>query len=350
MNYMDYQYIPLLSVRRAEMQALEETKASAKDVMLPFIVLQPWATAKSFDSTLVRVQNAFSDRPIIVDLTDQVFVGPTRRPVHDAIEALRDHSHGYRNWYDLVEKNDNFIPTLQMADPASIPMQIVRASAIDRGLVIRLTESMIISTNDIVALLAAFPDHSKLLFIIDLERQTRDLLTKAATISAPLQIIRSAFPGAVITVCASTFPESFTTIDRQDIFERSFFDIIQPIVGADKTIYCDRGSVRAERRSGGGGAPAPRIDNALTRRWRFYREADEEDRDLAYQLAATAAIDCSDWTDLGIWGTNQIKITSDGAAGAIDNAGASTSARINIHLHVQAVGASPVSSEEEWVD
>lgn len=332
------------------MKALEETRPAAKDQMLPLITLQRWVGSHSFDATVAKVDAAFGGRAVIVDLTDDIFASGSRRPVHDTLDFLRDGSSGYRNWYDFVESQAHFIPALQTRIPAEIAAQVPRALSLGRGIVVRLTENMFPVAGAIASLLKVFTHPHDVLFVLDLERQSRDLLSKALMIHPVVQAIRAELPECIITTCASTFPESFTAIDRQDIYERQFFEVMRPVIGTDRTVYSDRASVRVDRNAGGGGAPAPRVDNALRSRWRFYREADEGDRDAGYQRAATAALACTDWTDLGIWGTNQIKLTASGGTGGINYAGASTAVRINIHMHVQAVGAAAAAIETEWTD
>lgn len=350
MAFTDFAYVPMLSVRPSEMTALEETRPAAKDRILPFITLQPWLSAKQFANALARVGAAVGDRPIIADITDEIYGVVGRRPVHDTIDGLRDATDGYRAWFDLIEAHENYIPTLQLGVLAEVPRQIARAIALGRGIVIRLTEPMLPRAADIARLLRGFLDQSQIYFVLDLEKQDRDLLSRGLMIVPIVRSIRSVLPDCIISVSASTFPSSFVGLSRQDIFERQFHNLILSELDEAKTVYCDRGSVRAERQGGGGGAPAPRIDNALAAHWRFYRVDDEEDRDVGYQRAANAAVTCADWRDLGIWGTDVILRTDRGQADAINSAPRSTAVRINIHLHVQAGAPSAASAETEWED
>lgn len=349
MSFTDFAYVPMLSVRLAEMTALEETRPDVKDRILPYITLQPWMASKQFANTVAKIDAAFADRSVIVDITDDVYAASTRRPVHDAIDQLRDPSGGYQRWYEFIDSNPSYIPSLQLHEPAEVASQIPRALALGRGIVIRLTEQMLTSAGPIANLLRVFPDQAQVYFILDLERQGRDLLSRGLSIVPAIHAIRAVLPHCIISASASTFPDSFVGLDRQDIFERQFHALMTPTIGENRTIYCDRGSVRAEQLGGGGGPPAPRIDNALATRWRFYREPDEDDRDLAYQLAAGAATGCADWHNLGIWGTEQISQTAAGH-GNIGSAGRSTAVRINIHLHIQGGGSVAGPAETTWSD
>ena len=60
-------YVPLLSVRPAEIRALKELPEKTKDRLLPFMFLRPWTTAQQLDNALVRIEEAYGTRPVIID-------------------------------------------------------------------------------------------------------------------------------------------------------------------------------------------------------------------------------------------------------------------------------------------
>lgn len=352
-DFGQFAYVPILGVRPAEMQALEELPPADKDGMLPLIALQPWLSSMQIDNTIAKVEAAVGHRPVIVDLAEETPLSGRRRPVHDAFDALRDSTRGFRNWYEFVEQHENYIPCVQIADPAQIAAQANRVIALDRGAVIRINEEAFRFSDRIATMFRNVPDHSSLYFILDFQRQNRDLLTRAGQAIGLAQGIRRILPNCFLSVSASTFPESFVGLEHQEIFERRFHDTVVGAIGHEATVYCDRASVRAERQDGGGGAPAPRIDNALPTQWEFFREPDEDDRDEAYQMAADRAINSDGWAELGIWGTELIRRTARGGDNPINSPARSTAARINIHLHQQRVagggGALP-DAEEPWRD
>lgn len=348
MDFNAFRYVPIIGVRRSEMQALEELPPHAKAGILPFVVLQPWTTAKEFPSTLARIAASTAGKPIIVDITDEIFDG-TRRPVHDVFDELRDPKDGYAAWRGFVEENEAFTPAIQLSDPKSIAPQMHAFKALGRGVVVRLHEQIFGLAGSIAQLFKTYPYNSDVYFILDFQRQDRHILTKALIATNTCKAIRNQLPDCFISVSASTFPTSFTEIDQQEIFERRFYALVADQIGYDRHIYCDRASVRAEKQNGGGGSPAPRIDNALSAKWKFFREAEEEDRDDAYRIAANRATKCPEWIDLGIWGTEMIKRTAAGEENAIYSPKMSTSARINIHMYVQA-GAPEPAAEIEWTD
>jgi hypothetical protein len=349
-SFNDFAYVPILAVRPSEMIALEELPPSDKDSLLPYIILRPWLTARHLESVLARVEAARGHRPILVDLTSDIF-GEPRRPVHDALDALRDSADGYRNFCDFIAEEEDFIPSLQLSSPAQIGAQVRRFIALDRGCVVRLTEPTFRFSRQIAELFSDIDDQSKVHFILDYARQSRELLARAAGAIGILEGIREVLPDCFVSVSASTFPESFVGLARQEIFERQFHDEVFRHVGHRNVIYSDRASVRAESQ-GGGGAPAPRVDNALRTNWQFFRVADNEDRDAGFQEAAENAVQSDDWSDLGIWGTDEIIRTASGQA-AIASAQRSTAVRINIHLHRQTNFDDPLGSpgiEEIWSD
>ncbi|MCC5619757.1 beta family protein [Nostoc sp. CHAB 5836] len=348
MDFNAFCYVPIIGVRPSEMQALEELPPNAKNGILPFVVLQPWTTAREFPSTLVKVAASTAGKPIIVDVTEEIFVG-TRRPVHSVFDRLRDPADGYAAWRGFIDENEAFTPVVQLNDPNSIVPQIRAFKAMGRGVVIRLHEQIFRFGANIAQLFKVYSYNSDVYFILDFQRQDRSILLKALLASNICKSIRDQLPDCFISVSASTFPTSFTDIVEQEIFERRFYSLVTDQIGSECNIYCDRASVRAEKQSGGGGTPAPRIDNALLYKWKFFREAEEDDRDDAYQAAAARATNCPDWIDLGIWGTEMIKKTAAGEENAIYSPKMSTSARINIHMYTQA-GLRASVTDTEWTD
>jgi Beta protein len=331
---------------------MEELAPSDKDLLLPHITLKPWLSAHHIEPVIAKIEAAVGHRPVIVDITrDPSVLGEGRRPVHDSLDALRDSTDGYTNFFDFVEEHENFVPTLQLAVRSEVPAQIPKARALGRGIVVRLTEPGFGASVDIAEQLTGM-DQEKVYFILDYQRQTRELLARAAGAISLINGIREILPDCFISVSASTFPSKFVGVERQAIFERLFYDEVVRQVQAERVIYSDTASVRKERQTGASGPPPPRIDNAMPREWTFFRVDDDSiDRDAAYQRAAARAIRSEGWLNLGIWGTTQIINTANGAA-AIISPPRSTAARINIHLHQQAnFGALPPPDvESDWTD
>jgi hypothetical protein len=319
------------------MKALEELPAQSKDLMLPYIVLRPWLSARDIDSVVARVNAAVGVRRVIADIVEPDAIVAKRRPVHDAFDLLRISDDGFKNYIEFVAANENFIPAAQLSDLAQLNAHIRNLIELDRGAAIRLHEPMLPYAGDIAARFAGEIPDEKLHFVLDFEKQNRDILIKAASSVTAIGAIRKLLPGSSVSVSASTFPDTFVGLEYQDIFERQFYNVVENALNSENIIYCDRGSARVEALGGGGGQPAPRIDLANVNRWNFFRVDDADDKLDGFQTAASDAMASLAWSDIGIWGTEYIKRTADrDEADMIDTAAKCTAARINIHLHVQA--------------
>lgn len=342
MSYRGYNYVPILRVMNAEMRGLEELSGSCKDKILPYIILRPWTTSRSFDRTIARVDSAFGARKIIADITDEDLSGRSHQ-VHDKIRELCNPADGYKNWCSFIEENENYIPAVQLTDPVQLEAQIQRLAAIGRGGVIRLNSTQFGFAKGIAERVVDLCNPEDALFIFDFERQNRELLGKASAALGLVDTVRGVIPGVSVAVAASSFPDSFVGVDRQEIFERSFFNAIDPHIGSDRHVYCDRGSARVGDLQSYG-QPTPRVDLALASEWVFHRNT------AGYQEAADDARNSASFVNLGIWGTNQIIEAAHGTGG-IRSSVTSVAARINIHLTQQAFYGEPTGGEEEaWAD
>lgn len=348
-------YLPLLSIRPAEMRGLEELPDRDKDLLLPYMLLRPWTTAHYLDSSMSRMEEAYGDRPTILDLDPDVVISGARRPVHDELLALHDPANGYEAWCRFVTDRENIIPALQIAAPQEVPAQAARLAALDRGVVVRLpADAFGFATGLAERLMESF-NGEDICFILDFERESNELLTRVAVTSNVVAGLRVAAPGCFVALSASSFPDSLVGRTEQDIYERQFFDGIAASIGSANLIYSDRGSARAERQTGGGGTPPPRIDYALRTRWSFFREEPVGvDRLAAYRRAAVRAMGAPAWdSNLRLWGTQMIERTAGTDPDAIISPMRATAVRINIHLHQQLFyndGQALHDTDEDWSD
>lgn len=347
-------YLPLLSVRPAEMRALEELPGQDKDLLFPYMALRPWTTAYHLDSAVSRIEEAYGNRPLIMDLDEDAIPKGARRPVHDELDELRSPANGYANWAGFIESRQNLVPVVQLAEPSQIQKQMERLASLGRGVVLRVPTAAFGQVVNLVNIAKQYLDETDLCVVLDFERESRELLTRMAVTAGMIGSIRSVVEGCFVATSASSFPENFTGRAAQDIYERQFFNGVVGAVGTGRLIYSDRGSARAGRQTGGGGAPAPRVDNAIATRWKFFREEDDGDRAAAYQEAAIRAIDDSDWnTEIRVWGTQMVERTAVGEPNAISSPLSSTAARINMHLHQQTHFDDEnglLQTDEDWSD
>lgn len=346
-------YIPMLGLKPAEMQALKELPESDKQLMMPLIQLGPWGAAHHLQSAISKIEEAYGG-PCFLSLADVEQSGP-ERPVHQEIATLRSTVAGCANWCDFIESNSNFVPTLQLRDPSQITSQAARFARLDRGIMV-LVERPGFSGIDVIAqsIASATNGGADVCFMLDIGRINRDIISIQLLLTDPIRQVRQILPNAYISVSGSSFPESFTSLARQEIFERALFDSVRDLAQG-RLIYSDRGSARAERQGGGGGQPAPRIDYASSDQWTFFRSDDEDlERSAAYAVQARLAIASPDWDrNLRIWGTQMIERTALGDLSAIISPKRCTAARINIHLHRQTFyddAARLYSTDDDWTD
>ena len=353
-DLLGVKYIPLLSVRPAELRALKELPNKTKDRLFPSLTLRPWTTAHHLGSVLAKIEESYGDRAIVVDAGAEEPLEGASRPVHEQLARLRDPTDGYRNWYDFLLEHESYIPTLQLANLDQIAPQVGRLAGLERGLVIRVPEYAFGTATGLVQLAKSSIPESKICVIFDYEQKSRELLTRAAATRALAAGILDHSPNCSIVISASSFPIDFTARTRQEIYERELFNEVRSAVSGGNLIYSDRGSARAERQTGGGGTPAPRIDLAGSGEWSFFREEDDGDRAAAYADAAVRAMDDDLWDEeLQVWGTQMVRRTAAGDEDAIISPARSTAARINIHLQQQEFYNDPdekYDTDEEWED
>ncbi|MGR4864318.1 beta family protein [Caulobacter sp. LARHSG274] len=350
----DISYIPLLAVRPAEMMALQSLPERDKDRLLPTFRLQPWVSAHKLESALARITDAYGKRPYFVSLCDPETVA-SPRPVHAQLDQLRAPDDGFRAWCDFLadEERQNLIPSLQLTDVNEFDTQAARLRELGRGLMVPLEAEAFRFIRAIATRTAAATDGGRdVVFLLDWGRQTRHLLLLEAEATEYVRTILEVAPHARVALSASTFPEAFTAISEQSIYEREFFEAVKR--RSDRVIFSDRGSTRAERQNGGGGAPAPRIDYARARQWNFFRSDTSDDRPSAYQLQAQKLMASPIWDgNLRLWGTQMIERTALGDESAIVSPARSTAVRVNIHLHQQLFFNAPrelYDTDEEWTD
>lgn len=372
-DVQEYDYMPILAVRPAEMNALEELPEKDKDIILPIIPLQGWTSAHTLEKAVERIYKAIENRPWIADInTDYCngkkdpFTGEYPRPVYDEIEELTDPENNYKNWCDFIESlPEHVIPCLQTAKIECLQDQLDTLEQLDRGIAVRINSKNFSMLNEILACLKTASGN--VLVIFDYE-EVKDHLVIAATAQSHINTVISELGNIPIVISGSSFPSGFSEQDRKDqdsnnIEERFLFETVKGLIPDAQLIYSDRGSARFEKQRGGGGLPAPRIDYPLKREWKFVRREFEDpqnpNKDEAKKLYTEAAkylITKSGYWDkkLKTWGAYLIELTAKGDKFGISNPTKATAARINIHLYIQAhyydEDNAFYDSDEEWED
>lgn len=347
-------YLPFLSLRPAEMRALQELPDKTKDRLLPLVHLRPWTTAHQLQSATDRLHEAYGTRPTVLAVGADAAAG-TPRPVHNDLAALRISDGGYQNWCEFIESsgNEHYIPAVQIEAIDHIEEQVVKFHRLARGLVVIIPKGALLGLSALCATVARCTDGGvHTCFVIDEEVASRDPLQRAAVLVPYVRLIQSACPAAHISVSGSSFPDNFKSVTSQEIYERTLFDEIAKQVGRNRMIYSDRGSARVERQQGGGGLPAPRIDYPQAGTWRFYRSELEGFAGYQEQARTLCNAEPRVFDDLlRIWGTLMIERTAHGDTSAIKTPARSTAVRINIHLQKQAFFNDPIGlydTEDDW--
>jgi hypothetical protein len=354
-DFLGVHYAPMLTVSVAEMRALEELPDSTKDALFPYFQLRPWGVSHDLRSTINRISAAYGDRPFLSDLCAPTTVTGEPRPVHGELAELRISEGGYSNWCGLIENHASMVPVLQLGNLAELETQTRRLFALDRGLGVYFPQPTFGRIPDIATLIGqVVGDGTDVVVILDLGQRGTDLLVAQATTVGLVRTVRERLPRANVAISASSFPSDFVGRPSQQIFERSHFEGVVGVLGADRLIYSDRGSARAERQLGGGGQPAPRVDLAGSESWSFFRDGSGGDRIDGYIAQAALAMRPPHWDgDLRVWGHQMIERTAGGDRNAIKSPTSSTAARINVHLHRQTffgdLGAL-YQTDDEWED
>ena len=343
----NHTYIPILSVRPAEMTALQELPEKDKDRMLPFISLRGWLGSNEFDKTIERIKKAIDKRPFIADIDlEYLEEHKNNNEPREAIKFLRSlkqPDNNYHNWVEFIKSEQQIIPCLQLESIASLQGQLHSLSELNRGVAVRLTQNTLPRMTEILSQISS--EHVETVFIvIDYGRYDSGLMNEvgvATTVSEAISIL----PTATIAISSTSFPSAFN-IERQDIGERTLFNKVKELVKNVNPevamVYSDRGSVRFEKLSSRSRPPLPRVDYPLQNEWLFFREVDYyEDNVAGYCEAARKIISDSRWEDLHIWGTEMIKDASRDDVQAINYPRRATAVRINIHLHQQTWYDSP---------
>lgn len=351
----EIRYAPIVEVRPAEMLALETLPDKDKQLIAPIMKLRPWAASNELEKSIGRIKAAFGERSCFLALAELDFDEVTR-PVHRDLRRLADPRNGFAEWCEYFEDpaRGQFIPCAQITHPDEFIPQVQQLAKFGRGLGVIVESDALPYAEVIAERLARARVTRDVLFVLDYGKQNSGMINSASSIKHKLISISKIIPYATLSVSGSSFPDGFVGIESQQIFERLAFNSIKAELPFP-LIYSDRGSARAERQLGGGGAPAPRVDYADENWWYFYRSSDDAKTRLRqYQEMAVKVMSSPQWDpSLRIWGTQMIERTALGDENAITSPPRATAARINIHLHRQLHYGNPdglYDTEDEWVD
>ena len=343
----DFRYAPVLSLRPAEIWALEETSDKAKDLMLPTVLLKPWMKSSEFSAAPRRVEQAFGcERPWIASL-DGRYTPPDPDPDRPRqaladFARLRESADGYAAWCDFVAGRENIIPCLQLEDRREFARQLSRLAELDRPVALHIGRNTELTAAELQALADCRPRLPRLYLIFDYEtiEQSSDPHHLANQKAGLVRQCSERLPGCRIIISATSFPTDFQGREGTvPIQERLLYSAARQVwAGSENLIYGDRGSARIEER-GRSLHVVPRVDYADGDSWHFFRShggMNSDDWTAAYRANAARAMRDDNWDpELRIWGTQMIEDTVAGSDDGIDNYKKNDSARINIHMHQQ---------------
>ena len=354
------------------MNALEELPDKDRDIILPIMPLRGWVGSKKLKNSISRIEKAIGERLWVADIDptfiedniDYILTGKYPREVFDEIKSLLDPANGYNNWCQYITNIPNAIPSLQLQDLEQLEPQIIQFNSLGRGIVVKFTTTDINSGRHLEVLnIVSKLNIDDIFVIFDYGQVSREVLTFAASIVFEVQNSQAILPDAIFSISCSSFPSSFSkeSYGENPIYERLLFNIVTNACSEIRMVYSDRGGARAEKISGGGGIPSPRIDYPLANDWRFIRKEFEDfespgenEKEILYTEVATELMDSEYWNpDLHVWGTQVIELTSKGDKFGINSATKATAVRLNIHLHQQLHYGTPrdlIDTDEDWED
>jgi hypothetical protein len=367
-----FNYVPMLAISPSEMTALEELPSKDKDLLLPIFKLKGWVASHHLDKTITRIEKAIDKRPWIADI-DQSFVLENTeflitgklpdRPVFEEVNQLLNANNGFSAWVEYLKRLPTAIPTIQWGRLSELEKQIIQLKDLNRGIVLSITQS---NTPQEVSLALKVIRENKIPDVhvmIDLGKIDHRIMNQVVPLIARVNEIAGSLPDCSVSVSGSSFPSQFSGYNNGEntIYERLLFNKLSTSLPAITLIYSDRGGARAEKLSGGGGIPSPRIDYPLKNDWRFIRKEYDDpqspmggEKERLYSSIAKELMDEEYWnSELKLWGTQLIDLTSKGDEYGINSPAKATAARINIHLHLQLHYQnenSIIDTDDDWVD
>lgn len=358
---MDVQeYIVTLGIRPAEISGLKELPGSTKDKLTPILLLAPWLSTSPLSKAFDKFEDAYPSRPYFVDVDTYYQMNDKTNEAKQQWARLAHKPADLRIWWDLLLEYPNANPCLLMAERnlENVNRQIEWAREHSRTFCLRVNLADGIGSGTppwlprLVEGLASDGAHD---FAVVFEfGWVSDPLLVAALASSYTNDFFSIIPPEVpIAISCTSFPKDFTKFDgtiEHQFTNRDLLAHVQRMTNHPRIIYGDWGTTKP-RSYGHASQPKNRIDYPTNQSWIIARNQDEQ---VSFQEAATRITRSPYWAgNLGVWGEQLIEGTADGQPFAIDTMPKMYSARINIHLHLQAFYGHlppPQALDEEWND
>ncbi len=351
-------YVPTLAIRASELNALEQLPAATKDRMRPVFLLAPWATAKTLQKAMERIEKAYPKRPYFLDLDRDYLIPNPPNEVQQELSVLYDSANAYESWWGFVRKFPNAQPCIQLHQQteAELLIQIQFAQELGREFCVRIEHNRVPDNlNNLVNILNNIGTAD---YAIVLEGGwTEDPLTLSVWFLGVLTGTLNAIDASVpIVISCTSMPRGFTDIETHKsipFLNRELVLQVAAQTNRNVVLYGDWGSTRPRLRQGGGQRPIDRIDYPTQNSWFIARD---KEADWTFKEAAQEVINQSGVWDggLNIWGEHMIAQTAINPAFAINTPQKNVAARVNIHLHLQAFfgvdGLDNINFDEDWED
>lgn len=352
-NLDSYPYFVLLKTRGSELKGLKSLTDDQKDLIMPVISLGHWRKSPDVDKSLEKIQEAFGERPFILDLSKE----PQYQ--NQAILDCLDSTNFYSKWTDLVLSLDNVVPVIQFdqrSKQRDVIRQSIRFENADKNPIFKIT-NFVADRRLVIPALASLESPENALVIIDagyIRHDMSSVISKGvvASVVDTINRIRDEVPEAIIVVASTSFPRTvmpFTQDAKYGEIQILEWDLFESL-GPDVALYGDHGSIHSVIYDRSGGTWAPRIDYIKERTWVFERRVG--DNAGGYPAAASALVkNFPEISDSQQWGDVMISNTSEGKEPAIKAATTNIAVRVNLHIQQQLsyLTNGPVDDEDlDW--
>jgi hypothetical protein len=367
-----FNYAPMLAVSPSEMSAIEELPEKDKNSLLPIFKLRGWVASHHLEKSIKRIEKSIGERPWIADIdksfifenTEYLITGQLPdRPVFTEISKLLNVNNGFSAWVEYVKTLPMAIPTIQWGDINEIEEQVIQLNKLGRGIVLSITQHNTPHEVNLTLSIIQKLKIQNIIVVLDIGQIDHRILSQTSSLTNRVTEISAILPECVVSISGSSFPSQFSGYNNGEntIYERLLFNKLAAALPKIKMLYSDRGGARAEKLSGGGGIPSPRIDYPQKNDWRFIRkEYDnpalpmEGEKERLYSQIAKSIMNESYWnSDLRLWGAQLIELTSQGDEYGINSPSKATAVRINIHLHLQLYYQNEnvvIDTDDDWID
>lgn len=354
----DLNYVPTLAVRSSEMNGLERLPAASKDRLQPNFLLAPWPNAAELMRAIDRINKAFPARSFFLDIDRDYQITNIEVLGQQQWLELQDPANCYSSWVGFIETVPNASPCLQIAglSRAEIVNQITAFQEMGRTFALRIElhrfppnlGEAIAAVNEVGS-----ADYAIIVDAGWIADTQPSRLRIANLITTQLSGVDAQIP---FVVSYTTIPKGFAEVEGVDFVafdNREFLAELVQLTNRQRITYGDWGSTRP-REHGMASRPKPRIDLAVRSGWLSARNKPE---DWDFDDAAQMVMNSPQWQQvegLGVWGEFMIRQTAISPSLGINSPQKNVSARVNLHLHIQAFynngDIRGMNLDEQWED